>query len=216
MSGLQSYSTYTQRIRGTGGISAGRMDVDLAAKLVLIALLVGTGGEATSAYIRQRGQKGYGFPAVSYASRCANPVECEQRPSAQILRDAKDTLRLSVTELAETLGVSRQTVYSWLGGAAIAPDNEMRVLALGELASSLTATDRSWTRLELRRVLPGGGTILDGVRIGRRPTDLVRELVQLLASEQAQREALATKLASRTKRPFDDAELGVLNIEDKR
>ena len=46
------------------------------------------------------------------------------------LEHIRTTLRISVSDLARALGVSRQAVYDWRAGKAITPDNGERLIDL--------------------------------------------------------------------------------------
>jgi DNA-binding XRE family transcriptional regulator len=62
----------------------------------------------------------------------------EQEPAnlspADQLKAISKTFSLSKVELAKALGVSRQTLYDWLEGRPMSPENEDRVLQLAHLA----------------------------------------------------------------------------------
>ena len=53
---------------------------------------------------------------------------------AEQLKTISKILSLSKVELARVLGVSRQTIYDWLEGRPVSPENEDRLLRLARLA----------------------------------------------------------------------------------
>lgn len=171
--------------------------------LTATALSVGTGGQPTADYYRQRGVKGYALAAYdSVPDTQPLPV----RTSAEDLAHVRATLKPSVTELANALGVSRQAVYDWNQGKPVAPGNAARLADLAKAADVLSMEGLTTTGNVLRRPIIAGKSLFDIVRDGGAAEGAARKLLQIVQREQQQRERLALRLAGR-RRPaasFED------------
>lgn len=212
-----SFECFEPDLTGTGGQCLRRRTG--IATAVAVALLVGTGGQATSNYFLQRGQIGYGFPVVRYATREAEVVDkSDSEPTIrEMLEGVRANLKLSVTELADALGVSRQTVYSWQDGNAISVENNERLAALYALSEGLLKIKPTWTRHELTRKLGEfNGTIFDAIASGHSPSEVITIVTAKRDAEVNRRSTLKTKLSTRQKKPLDDAEFGALDRDDQR
>lgn len=162
--------------------------------LTATALLVGTGGESTADYYRQRGVKGYALAAYgSVPDTRPLPV----RTPAEDLAHIRATLKPSVTELANAISVSRQAVYDWNQGKPVAPGNAARLADLAKAADVLSMEGLTTTGNILRRPIISGKSLFDIVRDGGSAEDAARKLLQIVQREQQQRERLAVRLAGR-------------------
>jgi transcriptional regulator with XRE-family HTH domain len=168
--------------------------------LTATALLVGTGGQPTADYYRQRGVKGYALAAYASASDIqALPI----RTPAEDLAHIRATLKPSVTDLASALGVSRQAVYDWNLGKPVAAANAARLADLAKAADVLSVEGLTTTGSILRRPIIAGKSLFDIVRDGGAAENAARKLLQIVQREQQQRERLAVRIAGR-RRPAED------------
>jgi transcriptional regulator with XRE-family HTH domain len=162
--------------------------------LTATALAVGTGGQPTADYYRQRGVKGYALAAY-------DPITDTQplavRTPAEDLTHVRATFKPSVTELANALGVSRQAVYDWHQGKPVAPSNAARLADLARAADVLASEGLSTTGNVLRRPIIAGKSLFDIVRDGGSAEEAARKLLQIVQREQRQRERLTIRLAGR-------------------
>ena len=162
--------------------------------LTATALSVGTGGQPTADYYRQRGVKGYALASYDPAPDTpALPI----RTPAEDLAHVRATLKPSVTDLASALGVSRQAVYDWNQGKPVAPANAARLADLAKAADVLSVEGLTTTSSVLRRPIIAGKSLFDIVRDGGAAEDAARKLLQIVQREQQQRERLAVRLAAR-------------------
>ncbi len=162
--------------------------------LTATALSVGTGGQPTADYYRQRGEKGYALAAYDSAS----DIEPQSiRTAAEDLAHVRATLKPSVTDLASALGVSRQAVYDWNQGKPVAPANAARLADLAKAADVLSIEGLTTTGSVLRRPIIAGKSLFDIVRDGGSAENAARKLLQIVQREQQQRERLAVRLAGR-------------------
>jgi transcriptional regulator with XRE-family HTH domain len=162
--------------------------------LIATALSVGTGGHPTADYYRQRGMKGYALAAYDLVPD-AKPYLV--RSPAEDLAHVRATLKPSVTDLANTLGVSRQAVYDWNNGKPVAPGNAARLADLARAADVLSMHGFTASASVLRRPIVSGKSLFDIVRDGGAAEDAAHKLLQIVQREQQQRERLAARLAGR-------------------
>jgi transcriptional regulator with XRE-family HTH domain len=169
-----------------------------------VALQVGTGGLATGEYYRAKGDKGYAF--ARYDSPEKQNVTA-RTPTEDIAR-AREVLKLTVTELATVVGVSRQAVYDWLSGKPVAVDNADKLSSLGRAADTIAAEVPNPV-FALRRKLAGGKTFIEFVKGGGDAEYAAVTLVSMLRRESEQRDRLQARLAARKDRKIGSAVMGV-------
>lgn len=165
--------------------------------LTAVALLVGTGGEATAAYYRQRGPKGYA--PLYHAPAPVGDAMLDRSPAEDLAR-IRAVLKPAITDLASALGVSRQAVYDWQSGRPIAAENATRLADLARAADVLAAEGLTATTQILRRPVSSGKNLFAIVREGGSAEGAATKLCAILRREAQQREALNARLANR-KRP---------------
>ena len=176
-----------------------------------VALLVGTGGQATSDYYRQRGVKGYALAACASAPDTrALPI----RTPAEDLAHIRAILQPSVTDLASALGVSRQAVYDWNQGKPVAPANAARLAGLAKAADVLSREGLTTTGSVLRRPIIAGKSLFDIVRDGGAAEDAARKLLEIVRREQQQREKLAARLVDRRDRVASIEDYGLPMLDE--
>jgi hypothetical protein len=118
---------------------------------------------------------------------------------ADLIAEIKATLGVNITDLAGMTGVSRQTIYDWIGGGQVSDANYKRLLALRQACLDWRErADRPLGRL-LRTKSADGVSLLD--LLGQDPPDraLIARHLDALASkaaeQQAQRKARQARLA---------------------
>ncbi len=187
--------------------SRSRMPVVLAfiASLPVFGLQVGTGGAATVEYLKTRGSRGYAFvasdPLHEHAgtARVATPAENLQR--------IRTVLQPNVTDLARSLGVSRQAIYDWQAGRPISAENVARIGALARAADVFAREGLQATAQVMRRPISGGKNFLEVVRSGGSPEVAAQELIEIVRRELLQRERRKARLSARprpTREEFSD------------
>ncbi len=102
----------------------------------IAAFLVGTGGLVTASYIAERDHRGYRFGEFEYRARHSSvrSTRLDVRNPAESLAHVRAIFEPSITDLASLFGVSRQTIYNWQAGQAIAQQNEHRLEQLARAA----------------------------------------------------------------------------------
>ena len=165
--------------------------------MLAVALQVGTGGETTARYYKARGSRGYAVAEMigRAISMPVSPIV----PLRRILAQIRAVLKPAVKDFAGMIGVSRQAVYDWQGGATIASRHAERLADLARAADLFADEGLTATSQVLRRPIAAGRSFLDVVRGGGSAADAARSLIQIVGREAEQRKALEARLANRTR-----------------
>jgi transcriptional regulator with XRE-family HTH domain len=135
--------------------------------------------------------------------------------SAQQLAFIRSTTRLSVTELARTFSVTRQTVHEWCQGAPLASRNARRLDKLADAMTLLLDAVGNVTGRDLRRSVRGGASLLDTVRADGNVSAAARELSETLTREAAQRRRLTARFAGRQPPALEPSDFGRPHLRDE-
>jgi hypothetical protein len=175
---------------------------------------VGTGGAATFAYVKYRGNKGYPFAFYDWSSKVTD--EIVGRTPVENLGHIRAVLCPTVTDLADILRVSRQAIYDWQAGKPVAEENASRLSELARAADIFAVEGLRGTSQALRRPIKNGKNFFELVGGGSTAETAARTLVEIVRSESNQREALRRRLAGR-KRPSREAfsEVGAPMLDEK-
>lgn len=177
---------------GTGSVF---QRVAKAAVVCASALLIGTGGIATAKYFSKRHEHGYRFEHVQSASAASEGSTISAAAKLELVRHV---FKPSVTDLAETFGVSRQAIYNWNSGAV--PSERAAILLdnLADAASVFLEADVVANPYLLRRKLQGNLTLLEAIRSGASGGLAAQRLIQQLGDELRQRSLIDRRLAGRS------------------
>jgi hypothetical protein len=169
-----------------------RAGTAVAAALCL-GFFAGTGGDIPNQTLS--GRLGTG----SYAGGPVSPrLRAAEQGVRAYLASIRSVLRLSVSELAQLFSVSRPTIYSWQDGNRISEENSARIRALADaLEPHISLLGMQSGRIT-RRPIEGSSSVLQLLRGGRDPRDVVGRLVDVLQRENAQRQRLARRLQGKT------------------
>lgn len=132
------------------------------------------------------------FPAVA--------VEAIRTPLENLNR-IREVLSPAVTDLATTLGVTRQSIYNWLNGAPVADDNAAKLRDLAQAADILAHEGVKVNASFLKRKFANGKTLLQVAQAGESAREAAQLFVQIHKREIAQRERLNARFAKRSKSP---------------
>lgn len=164
-----------------------------AAAVTLIGVLAGTGGNVSAKQIF----KHFGTGSASRATLDSQAAEPDQGLAIELM-SIRDVLRLSVAETAQLFGVSRPTIYSWLKGNSISPENADRLRAIANaLTPHLHVLEAQVGRVA-RRAIEGRTSLLQTLAAGTSADQAISQLAGILARETAQRERLARRLLDRS------------------
>jgi len=164
-----------------------------------VALSIGTGGMLTAEYCKHR-KEGLAFNHFDVRSDY-RPVASQADDLARI----KSTLKLTVGELADCIGVSRQSVYNWRAGSEIKARHAAKLENLKKAADVILASNVDISAFSLARKLPGGRTLFETISGDGDGRVAAQSLLQMLNQESAERKALDERLAGRKQpRPYDN------------
>lgn len=142
---------------------------------------VGSGGVASleSALMRYRWSDSSGNVSVRMAER----VSADQQ-----LVYVRDVLAISITDLAELLGVARPTIYAWMQGAAAPRDEHLlRLQQVEQQAREVEAFGLLMEAKLLKRPLRDGTTLLQRLNQRQPLAPALTELAELNRMERQQR-----------------------------
>ena len=186
------------------------MGTGLALAALIVGMPVGTGGAETPDYYCKRSGMGYRLAILMLPTE---KTTAGMRDPAGDLEHIKNTLRLPVSSLAKAFGVSRQAIYDWQAGKAVAPENAERLADLARAADILAEASIDPSPLLFRRAITSGKGLLDLVRGGESAEAGARKLVDILRVEARQRERLRARLVGRG--PVDFSEAGIPMLDEE-
>lgn len=165
---------------------------------VLVFLMVGTGGALTPENLNaaMRENKGFRVNELKQQEVFQPEIAPQVATAAEELAFVKETLKPSVTELAQFFGVSRQAIYNWQAGERLADQNQLLLTELANAAQLLKqyGITGSYT---VKRKLPGGKTMLELLKSGKEGKLAAEELISLLRREAEERQQLSERLKGR-------------------
>jgi len=176
-----------------------------------LMLAIGTGGANTPEYCRVRDARLYVHSGQD--DRSARET-INVATAADDLARITSILKLSTTELAQTLGVSRQAIYNWKAGSHIKSHNVAKLENLKKAADAIVGARITMSPLLLDRKLTGGKTLLETIADGGNGGDAANALLRLLQDEAHQRESIDRMLADREHPMRDVSEYGVPSFNE--
>lgn len=153
---------------------------------------VGTGGELSLEHLQRTASK------IQYAVHGAEVVEVEAVRSAKDdLARIREVLSPAISDLATTLGVTRQSVYNWLNGDPITNENAAKLRDLAQAADVLAQAGVTVNAALLKRKFANGKTLLQVAQAGESARESALVLVQILKREAEQRKRMTARFANR-------------------
>ncbi|PTQ88340.1 hypothetical protein C8R30_1542 [Nitrosomonas nitrosa] len=140
----------------------------------------------------------------------ADPVSASARDISHI----REVTKISVSELARILGVSRQAVHEWIKGGPLAPKNAQLLSELAQVADIFLESGIDVTPQILRRKIGGGQSILESLKQHGKAVELAQALVDTLSRESQQRQRLVARLAGRPNPPLTDIDFGTPHVNE--
>jgi transcriptional regulator with XRE-family HTH domain len=168
------------------------------AGLTMLYLLPTTAYGPGSGGTQNIGYLGNGIPIPPYyASLSSEGSVVDISTAAENVDYIKTALKISTSELAKYLGVSRQAIYNWKNGGHRKIDNVSKLENLQAAADVLVAAQVSAPSLILNRKLPGGKTVREVIAAGGDGREAAQSLVYMLRREDEQRKAMLASVAGR-------------------
>ena len=157
---------------------------------------IGTGGELSLEHLQRSAQRAQHMVPVAEVAE----VEQVRTPSENLSR-IREVLSPAVSDLAATLGVSRQSVYNWLNGEPVAAENAEKLQDLAQAADVLAHEGVGINAALLKRKFANGRTLMQVALAGESARDAALMLVQIHKREAVQRERMNARFANRAKTP---------------
>jgi transcriptional regulator with XRE-family HTH domain len=152
---------------------------------------IGTGGQLLLEHVQRNVQK------TQYMV-----IELEQvRTPSENLARIREVLNPAVSELATTLGVSRQSIYHWLNGKPVADENATKLHDLAQAADVLAHEGIAINATLLKRKFANGLSLMQVAQAGESARDAALMLTQIHKREAAQRDRMNARFAKRVKTP---------------
>jgi DNA-binding XRE family transcriptional regulator len=157
------------------------------------AFRVGTGGSHSLAYLIERGSKGYslGDSHIIFSNLKSTSLQ-------EVINYVRETLNLSVTDMAKAFGVSRQALYDWQAGKNVADSNLLLLSQLEQACRILKEHQVEITPRLLKRKLKTGFTFLESVS-KREAIPATYALIDLITSEANELAKLNARFRNRVK-----------------
>lgn len=112
------------------------------------------------------------------------------RSAKEDLDRIREVLKPAISDLANILGVSRQSIYNWINGEAVAEENAAKLQDLAQAADILDAAGVTVNGSLLRRKFSKGRTLFQVAQAGDSAAAAARLLVEIHKHEDIQRKRL--------------------------
>lgn len=157
---------------------------------------IGTGGELSLEHLQRSAQQTQHMAPAAEISG----IEPVRTPSENLSR-IREVLKPAISDLATTLGVSRQSVYNWLNGDPVAGENAAKLQELAQAADVLAHAGVTTNVALLKRKIFDGRTLLQVTQAGESAREAALALVQIHKREAAQRERINARFSNRSRTP---------------
>lgn len=180
--------------------------------MMLVACLAGTGGLADAHYWSSR--PGYPLPAIQIHGH-ANILSAKATTAADLIKEIREALSPSMTELAAVFGVSRQALYSWTSGEkSPTAGNSTKLEDIATAARNLREAGFIGNMVG-RRKITDGLSLLQLAQAGFSATEASEKLITILRKEASQRARMAERLAGRTSSSREDEDRGIPHLSEQ-
>lgn len=157
---------------------------------------IGTGGELSIEHLHRSASR------IQYSAHATEVIEVEpaRTPSEDLAR-IREVLSPAVSDLATTLGVTRQSVYNWINGEPVTDENAAKLRDLAQAADVLAHEGIVVNAALLKRKFANGKSIMQAAESGAGAHKSALLLVQIYRREAEQRERMTARFANRAKTP---------------
>lgn len=181
---------------------------------VLVYCVAGTFGLLLPAYVQASSATSSWSINQIEVDDSRTAAESAASTTAEDIAHIRQVTKISVTELAQVCGVSRQAVHEWIKGGSLSTRSAERISELAQAVDIILASGVDASPQTLRRKASGGMSILDAVQAGGKVVDLARQLIDTLVREAEQRKRLAARLAGRQKPQLSSTEFGTPHLNE--
>jgi transcriptional regulator with XRE-family HTH domain len=182
------------RPAATGASSNVTKAVGWVATTMAMLAVVGTGGEIPLVQLHR---------PVSRNQIIVPPVvevEHSRTPNEDLAR-IRSVLSPAVSDLATTLGVTRQSIYNWINGEPVIAENAVKLRDLSQAADVLAHEGIVVNSSLLKRKFADGKNLFQVAQAGDSAREAALMLVQILKQESVQRARMSIRFAGRIKTP---------------
>lgn len=123
-------------------------------------------------------------------------IAVARTPSEDLAR-IRTIIKPAISDLANALHVSRQSVYNWINGETVADENAMRLRDLAEAADLLAHEKIAVNAPLLKRKFAGGKSLLQVVEAGESAKAATSQFIQIYKRESEQRQRLTARALHR-------------------
>jgi transcriptional regulator with XRE-family HTH domain len=157
---------------------------------------IGTGGELSLERLQLNARQAQDMVSV------VEIAEVEQvRTPRENLSRIREVLNPSVSDLATTFSVSRQSIYNWMNGDPVADENVAKLRDLAQAADVLAHEGVGIKAALLKRKFANGRTLMQVAQAGDSARNAALMLVQVHKRESVQRERMNARFTNRAKTP---------------
>jgi transcriptional regulator with XRE-family HTH domain len=173
-----------------------------------MASTAGTGGSNDVSLLKDKLSNG-----PSYWTSLAQPQsQANVRNVTECVLRIREFFLPSVSDLAATLGVSRQTVYNWQNGEQPKEAQAEKLSDLAKAADVFAQSHIQFNSALARRKFANGKTLFQVVESSDSAIEAAKLLVRILETEARQRKVLEARLANRPKTaPSSDFDFPLAN-----
>lgn len=158
---------------------------------------VGTGGDVSLELLQRATARTQHVLPVREIAEAQPPLRTPREDLARI----RETLSPAISDLASVFGVTRQSIYNWINGEAVAQANANKLRDLAQAADVLAHEGIAVRATLLKRAFSNNKTLLQVAQAGESARDAALMLVQIHKREAAQRERMNARTAQRGKSP---------------
>lgn len=185
---------FSNRQTSTGAVSGRLTSVTKYVLAATIIVSAGTGDFVNDLDLcRQNRLK----ETMSYHLPSYSCNEVSSKTPAENIHRIREVLSSSMSDLAKSCNVSRQTIYNWLNGEQPRDEHSARLQDLALAADIIAEAGTPVNGLLLKRRMIEGKNLFEVVRDGGSARYAARLLVQIVNREASQRERLTARLAGR-------------------
>jgi len=134
--------------------------------------------------------------------------------SIQDIAHIREVTKISVSELARAIGVSRQAVHEWIKGGSVSPRNAQQLSELAQAIDVFLESGIDVTPQILRRKIESGPSILESLDQEGVATKLAHTLAKTLFRESQQRKRLASRFSGRISSQLTDVDFGIPHFNE--